>query len=522
MTSAPDPAKPLPAHISRVDEIAAHWARVSPNRPALVEHAGAWSYGELNASVLAGRNWLVEAGARPGDRVMVVGDNCRVLVALFLAIVRLNAWPLVVNARLSDHEIDQIREHSGARLIIFTISMSPKAKVHAERYETVSANPLNAGMIAITPANSAVEPAMIELDPRQQVAALVYTSGTTGRSKGVMLTHANLLFVARTAGAMRGLCSDDRFYAVLPISHILGLSGVMLSTLYYGGTLYLTPRFDPAAILQALEAEHISVVLGTPSMYALLGEYLRGRRLATVPHPALRLLAVAGAPLDPVIKSEIESIFGQPLHNGYGITECSPTISLIPSGERRGDLSVGRLLPGLEARLVGLDGIATVRASDVGELLIRGPNVMKGYYNAPEETAAVLSQDGWFNTHDLARFEGEYLYIVGRTKELIICSGFNVYPAEIEAVLNAHANVRQSAVIGRATQGDEEIIAFIEPVAGTVVSEATIAEHAAQYLASYKQPSRFFIVHDLPTTASGKVLKSALPALADALIAPKN
>jgi long-chain acyl-CoA synthetase len=419
----------VPAHTNRVDEIAAHWATASPNRTALVERAGTWSYADLNASIAASRNWLVETGVRPGDRVMIVGDNCRVLVALFLAIVRLDAWPLVVNARLSDHEIDQIRAHSGARLIIFTVGASPKAKVHAERYQTVSADPLNAGLIAITPPDSAVEPQRVELDPLQQVAALVYTSGTTGHPKGVMLTHANLLYVARTAGAMRGLCLEDRFYAVLPISHILGLTGVMLSTLYYGATLYLTPRFDPAATLRALDAERISVVLGTPSMYALLGEYVKGKGLATVPHPALRLLAVAGAPLDPAIKSEIESMFGQPLHNGYGITECSPTISLIPSGERRGDLSVGRILPGLETKLVGLDGDATVGASDVGELLIRGPNVMKGYYKAPEETAAVLSQDGWFSTHDLARFEGEYLFIEGRTKEIIICSGFNVYPA---------------------------------------------------------------------------------------------
>jgi acyl-CoA synthetase (AMP-forming)/AMP-acid ligase II len=257
-------------------------------------------------------------------------------------------------------------------------------------------------------------------------------------------------------------------------------------------------------------------------MYALLGEYVKGKRLTTVPHSALRLLAVAGAPLDATIKSEIESMFGQPLHNGYGITECSPTISLIPSGERRGDLSVGRILPGLEAKLVGLDGVAMVGASDVGELLIRGPNVMKGYYKAPEETAAVLSEDGWFNTHDLARFEREYLFIVGRTKELIICSGFNVYPAEIEAVLNAHASVRRSAVIGRKTRGDEEIIAFIEPFAGTSITEATIAEHAARYLASYKRPSRFLVVHELPATTTGKILKSALPALADTLVVSKN
>jgi long-chain acyl-CoA synthetase len=506
----------------RVDEVVAHWAKVSPGRSALVERDGVWSYTDLNASIVASRNWLVETGVRPGDRVMIVGDNCRVLVALFFAIVRLDAWPLMVNARLSGHEIDQIRAHSGARVMIFTVNVSPQAKAHAERYGTVSADPLNAGMIAITQVDSAVELESVELDPTQQVAALVYTSGTTGRPKGVMLTHANLLFVARTTGEIRRLCVDDRFYAVLPMSHILGLTGVMLSTLYYGATLYLTPRFDPAAALRALDAERISVVLGTPAMYALLAEYAKGKRLPMVPHPALRLLAVAGAPLDLAIKFEIEGMFGKTLHNGYGITECSPSIALMPLGERRSDLSVGRILPGLEAKLVDLDGAATAGASEVGELLIRGPNVMKGYYKAPEETAAVLSPDGWFNTRDLARFEGEYLFIAGRTKELIICSGFNVYPAEIEAVLNAHEDVTQSAVIGRQTRGDEEVIAFIQPVAGHALSAATMEEYAAQHLASYKRPSRFFIVSRLPATSSGKILKSALPALALALTVGKG
>lgn len=511
----------IPAHPLRVDEIVSHWAAVCPSRTALIERTGLWSYADLETSIEVSRIWLVESGVRSGDRVIIVGENCRALVALFLAIVRLDAWPVVVNPRLSDQEIHQIRAHSRARLMIFTANVSPRAKAHAERYQAASADPLKVGKIAVTLTDDAVEPERVEHDPTQQVAALVYTSGSTGRPKGVMLTHTNLLFVARMSGAMRRLGANDRVYAVLPMSHILGLTGVMLSTLFYGATLYITPRFDPGATLSALASDGVSVMLGTPSMYALLSEYVTLRQLPAVPHPALRLLAVAGAPLDPAIKSGIETMFQQPLHNGYGVTECAPTISLTPLGERLADLSVGRLLPGLEAKLVRMDGAATVGPNEVGELLVRGPNVMKGYYRAPDETAAVLS-DGWFNTKDLARFEDEYLFIVGRTKELIIRSGFNVYPAEIEAVLNAHASVRQSAVIGRKIQGDEEIIAFIEPVAGASITEAKIAEDAAQHLASYKRPSRIFIVHDLPVTANGKILKSALPALADTLVAAKN
>jgi long-chain acyl-CoA synthetase len=514
-------ASHIPAHPRRVDQIVSHWAAVSPSRTALIERSGLWSYADLDASIKVSRIWLVESGVRPGDRVMIVGDNCRALVALFLAVVRLDAWPVVVNPRLADQEIDQIRAHSCARVIILTANVSPRAKAHAERYQAASADLPNVGNISVAPIDDAVEPERIERDPTQQVAALVYTSGSTGRPKGVMLTHTNLLFVARMAGAMRRLYVNDRVYAVLPMSHILGLAGVMLSTLYYGATLYMTPRFDPGATLSALANDGLSVMLGTPNMYALLSEYVTLKQLATITHPALRLLAVAGAPLDSATKSDIETIFQQPLHNGYGVTECSATIALRPLDEHVADLSVGRLLPGLEAKLVGMNGVATVGPNEVGELLVRGPSVMKGYYRSPDETAAVLS-DGWFNTQDLARLEGEYLFLVGRTKELIIRSGFNVYPSEVEAVLNAHPSVRQSAVIGRKTHGDEEIIAFIAPIAGTSITEANIAEHAAQHLASYKRPSRFFIVHDLPLTANGKILKSALPALADTLVLAKN
>jgi long-chain acyl-CoA synthetase len=174
------------------------------------------------------------------------------------------------------------------------------------------------------------------------------------------------------------------------------------------------------------------------------------------------------------------------------------------------------MFPGVEARLVGLDGQA-VPAGELGELWVRGPNVMKGYYRAPEETAAAINAERWFNTRDLARFEGENLFIVGRTKDVIIRSGFNVYPAEVEAVMNAHPAVAQSAVIGKTTNEDEEIVAFVQPVPGSHLTEVDLAEYAAKRLAAYKRPSRILLVSTMPMTASGKIAKSDLGKIAAGL-----
>ena len=181
-------------------------------------------------------------------------------------------------------------------------------------------------------------------------------------------------------------------------------------------------------------------------------------------HPALRFLSSGGAALDLALKSGVERLFGMPLYNGYGLTECAPTISQTLLDAPRQDNSVGVLLPGISAKLAGA-------ASDgVGELCVTGPGVMLGYYRAPEATAATLDSEGWLRTGDLARFDGDHLFVVGRCKELIIRSGFNVYPAEVEAVLNAHPDVTQSAVVGRAVEGNEEVVAFVQPVPGRTLS----------------------------------------------------
>jgi long-chain acyl-CoA synthetase len=500
----------------RICDIITPWTECSPERPALVETSGSWTYRELAAAVSDAERWLRDSGVRPGDRVMIVFENCRAFVAILLALAGLDAWPVLVNARLSAREVDEIRDHCAARRVIYTTSVSPHAREHAKRHGAVVQEAAGLGPIGVGPLNEKVEPEPIDAEPAQRVGALIYTSGTTGLPKGVMLTHRNLLFVAAVSASIRSLTPDDRLYGVLPMSHAVGLSVVLLGSLVSGSTLYLSPRFDPVAALATLEKERLTVVLGAPGMFSLLADYAKLKRLKALKFPALRIISSSGAPLQPVVKSQVESLFGMVLHNGYGVTECSPNIAQAKVGEYRTDTSVGQILPGVEIQLVGSDQ-QPVPDGEVGELWVRGPNVMKGYYRAPEDTAAAINRERWFNTRDLARLENGYLFIVGRTKELIVRFGENVYPAEVEAVLNSHPAVVRSAVVGRTvegTEGGEEVVAFVQLAPSSPTSEAELAQHAAQHLAPYKRPSRILLVPSMPLTLTGKVAKGELAKMA--------
>ena len=501
----------------RVSDVVRPWAERLPNRPALVERGGTWTYGRLASVIAETQRLLVDAGVRPGDRVMIVCENCRALVALFVAVAGLDAWPVLVNARLSHREIDDIRDHCDPRRVVYTISVPPYARTHSERHGAGIREMDGLGRIAIGPLNETAEPEPIESDPSENIAALIYTSGSTGRPKGVKLTHRNLLFVAAVSGRIRSLTPDDRIYGVLPMSHIVGLSVVLLGSLLNGSTLYIAPRFDPAAALPVLQQERLTILLGVPAMFALLVEYARSKGLRSIDCPELRIISASGSPLDLATKSAAEGLFGLVLHHGYGVTECAPTIAQTRLEAPRSDTSVGRVFPGVEVKLVGFDR-EQVGDGEVGELWVRGPNVMTGYYKAPDETAAAIDPEGWFNTRDLAYLEDENLFIVGRTKELIVRFGFNVYPAEVEAVLNAHPAVARSAVIGRAGKADEEVIAFVLPVFGSPVTVAELADHAAQHLASYKRPTEILFVSEMPTSSAGKILKERLASPASELI----
>jgi long-chain acyl-CoA synthetase len=493
----------------RLHEVIDRHVAERPDQPALADGRDVWSYRVFAAAVDAVTRDFERLAIRPGDRVVLASENAVALAAFVFASSKLDAWPVVANPRLTARELDQICAHSGARRILLTAGVSKEAADHAARLGTERSTVGPFADTAVGVLNERAEPEPVATDAARQVAALMYTSGTTGKPKGVMLSHRNVLFAARTSTLLRGTGPGDRVYAVLPMSHIVGFSVLLVATLMGGATAALVPKYDAAALAKAIAEEHVTDLFGVPATYQRLLEYKATAGIARLSRGRLRHLLVAGAPLDLTLKARVEEEFGLPLLNNYGITECSPGLTGVRAQAPRADASVGRFLPGIEHRLLDRDG-SPVAVGEVGELQVRGPNVMLGYYRAPELTAKAIDAAGWFNTGDLARLEGDHLFIAGRSKELIIRSGFNVYPAEVEAVLNAHAEVAQSAVIGRVVPGNEEVVAFVQPLPGATVSVADLMDHAARQLAAYKRPSEIILLAALPAASTGKILKHKL------------
>ena len=492
----------------RIDHIIDRHVAETPDRTALIDDVGSMTYGQLHAAVADVARDLAGLGIRPGDRLMIVSENSIALAVLLLAASRLDVWAIVANPRLSARELDQIRDHSGSRRVLFTAGVSKEAASHAERYEAQVQRLGPLSEIAATALNDQTRPEPVEYSPRDQVAVLIYTSGTTGTPKGVMLTHENLLFSARTTAELRRMTAADKQYVVLPISHIVGIS-LLIMTLMTGAVVRLASKYDPAALVKAMSDEGITILNGVPATYQRLLEYKSVAGLGKLDAGALRLIAVAGAPLDLELKSRVELELGIPLLNAYGITECSPGLAGVRIDGPRSDQGVGPLVPGIEAKILGLDGTQKP-SGEIGELHVRGRNVMRGYYLAPDLTAKAIDPDGWFNTGDLARIDDNCLFIVGRTKEMIIRSGFNVYPAEIEAVLSKHPSVVQCAVVGRAVEGNEEVVAFVQLLQGSETTVADLMAHIGPQLTSYKRPSEIIVLPALPATSTGKILKHKL------------
>jgi long-chain acyl-CoA synthetase len=493
---------------SRIHQIADRHIAESPDRIALVEDGRSWTYRELDRSVAEIAAALRALGIRAGDRMIIVSENCIALAALLLAASRIDAWAIVANPRMSGRELDQIRDHSGARRMFLTSDVSTEAAAHALRYgaKNGSLGQLSAIGVGALNEGSIAEP--VETEAAKQVAVLIYTSGTTGNPKGVMLTHDNLLFSAKTTARFRRMDTNDKVYVVLPISHIVGIS-LLIMTLMVGGTAWLVNKYDPAALAKAIDEGNVTILNGVPATYQRLLEYKTVTGITRLARGSLRLIAVVGAPLDLDLKMRVEREFDLPLSNGYGTTECSPGIAGVRFDAPRSDNAVGPLLPGVEARIKTIGGIA-LENGEVGELHVRGRNVMRGYYRAPSLTEKVIDSEGWFNTGDLGRFDGDCLYIVGRTKEVIIRSGFNVYPAEVEAVLNSHSDVVQSAVVGRAIASNEEVVAFVQIVKGSTVKPIDLMNYVHPQLTSYKRPSEIIVLDALPATSTGKILKQIL------------
>jgi acyl-CoA synthetase (AMP-forming)/AMP-acid ligase II len=509
----PDPQAVLASLPRRIHDIVFAQAARDAAATALCDETGAWCFGELAEAVRSGAAWLRDSGVRGGDRVLLITENCREAAALLLACSAIDAWAVLVNARLSAPEIEVLQTRSAPRLVCAVLG-SVQARKHAAHFALATAAVAGLGRIAVSGTDAQAEAEPVQDSAADQVAVMIYTSGSSGEPKGVMLTHRNLLYMAAISGGIRSLVPTDRLLGVLPISHSVGLSVVLLGALMHGAAVHFLARFTPPAFFKALTQDAVSVVLGAPSMLSLLLEYASERNQAAPDAPSLRILSVSGAPLELPLKNAAEAFFGIPLHHGYGITECGPTIAQIRPGLERADCAVGPLLPGVQARLAGEDGLPA-KDGDPGELFVRSPSVMRGYYRDPARTQAVLDPEGWFRTGDLARLDGDELIITGRANDLIIRFGFNVYPGEVEAVLARHEAVLQAAVAGRPGAQGEEILAFIVPRAGYAPDIPELAQHAAEHLTSYKRPTRFFVLHALPLTPTGKIDKRRLLAAAE-------
>ncbi|SDP51666.1 Acyl-CoA synthetase (AMP-forming)/AMP-acid ligase II [Ralstonia sp. 25mfcol4.1] len=502
--NTPDSPAPFEPAFARLHQTMAPWVASTPDRIAIMDAHRALRYAELDVAVRETATTLSDLGVRGGDRVVLVTENSVGCAVLLLALSAIDAWSVPVNARLSQREIANIVDHAGARATLYLDNDFPEAREHGLARGAQWTEWPHVGKLMVSAIDDGVEPEPVEADPRQQVAAMIYTTGTTGASKAVMLTHANLMFIGHSNRMQSRVKPGDRIYGVLPISHVYGLSVLLVGPVSNGATVFYEPRFRPDKLVRTLIDDQLTVLHGVPAMYAKIIEWGRANN-QSLRTPSLRIAQSGGAPLTATLKAAFEDAFGIVLNNGYGMTETSPTVCQTRVEHPRSDCSVGPAVPDVEIRL------GNPLPDGSGELLVRGPNVMKGYYRRPDLTAQTIDSDGWLHTGDLARIDADgAVSIVGRSKEIIIHSGFNVYPEEVEQSLNAFPAVLQSAVVGRAVEGNEEVIAFVEVRSGMALDEAALRAFLRERLSPYKIPAEIRMVQQLPAAPSGKILKARL------------
>ncbi|MEE8333438.1 MAG: class I adenylate-forming enzyme family protein [Alphaproteobacteria bacterium] len=494
-----------------IDALATRVAE-APAAPAIWQGARCWSYAQLAAGIEAARVRLAAAGVRPGDRVALVIENSVAAVAYVYAVTALDAWAVMINARFTAREIGIIRTSAGARLAVYSTGDSDAAARHADEAGAVSEESEHFGAVAIGPADPSAVPEPI-VESAEQIGAMIFTSGTTGRPKGAMLSHRALLYQSAIVAERRAFGPGDCAYVVAPMVHVLGLAGMVLPLLYAGAAMELAARFDPETVLAELREGRLTHLYGAaPMIAALVGRAGAG----TITAPRLKEVLAGGAPIDPALRDTAARVFGMALGTGYAATEFTPISASTPANPSNPG-AVGRPWHGMDFRLVDEAG-DEVPQGEVGEVWCRGPNAMSGYYRDPDATAAIMRPGGWIAIGDLARLDEDgQIHLVGRLKDLIIRSGFNVYPAEVEGVLTGHSDVLIAAVVGRPVEGNEEVIAFVEPIPDHTLDTDDLATFAAERLAPYKKPARIVVLECVPVGPTGKIDKVALRERAAAL-----
>ena len=472
---------------------------------------------DLSGRAAAG---LREAGLSPGQVVALQLPNIPQFLIAYFGALKAGLVVLPLNPLLMAPELEYHLTDSAAALLIGFEGLHAEAAKACEMtglplyLVSAGAAPGSALPEGTRPVTELISSAAldepggdVEARSPDDTAVLVYTSGTTGKPKGAELTHFQLYMNCTVAGGLFGAKSDDTVLAVLPFFHVFGLSSVINVFVRYGGCLSILPRFSAAAVLDAIEADRCTVIGGVPTMlHALAQQDIGGRDLS-----ALRVAVSGGASLPEDVMRTFEDKYGIEVLEGYGMTETASSCSFNRPGDRK-VLSIGKPLWGVRMRVADSSGQRLPPGREhVGEILIRGHNVMKGYLRRPEATAETL-RGGWLHSGDLGYVDEDgFYFIVDRAKDLVIRGGYNVYPREIEEVLYAHPSIREAAVIGKPDERlGEEVVAVVALRDGASASAEDIIAYTRERLAAYKYPREIRFMAELPKGPSGKILKAAL------------
>jgi long-chain acyl-CoA synthetase len=513
-------------------------ARRFPEREAVVLGDTRLTYAQVDGAANQVANLLAARGIRHGDKVALSCPNLPYFTIIYYGILKAGATVVPLNVLLKGREVAYHLGDSDAKAY-FCFEGTPDLPMAKEGYAGFGDAPDCEHFFVITADPTAASPidgtetlgaALAGQAPtfetvatdEDDTAVILYTSGTTGHPKGAELRHRNMRDNALAGEALFGADADkpDTLLCVLPLFHSFGQTVIQNGAFAYGGTVVMLPRFEAHAALQLMGREKVTYFAGVPTMYwGLLGalEEVRAAGELDVEELArnLRVAAAGGAALPVEVHKEFQKKFGVTILEGYGLSETSPVASFSPRGEEVRVGSIGKPIPGVEMKLidpewneVNADG---TDPDAVGEIAIKGHNIMKGYYDRPDATAEVI-HDGWFRSGDLARRDEDgWYYIVDRSKDMIIRGGFNVYPREIEEVLLTHPDVSLAAVIGVPHESHgEEIKAFVILNDGATVTAEELVAWGKEQMANYKYPRMVEIVDSLPMTATGKILKREL------------
>jgi len=490
--------------------LAASLARNAADNPDRVAiHLGdqTTSYGELDDQSARVAGLLAARGIAPGTPIGIMLPNVPEFASVYYGILRTGAVVVPMNPLLKAREIAYYLGDSGAPVIFAWHITAPEVEIGAKEAgaEAILVDPATFPDILATasPAPQVVDRAAYD------TAVVLYTSGTTGHPKGAELTHANLINnVEVSAADLFQLGPDDLIFGGLPLFHAFGQTCTLNAAIMTGASLTVLPRFDAAKALGILADQRVTIFAGVPTMFSAL---LHVPDRSGYDVSALRLCISGGAAMPVEVLRQFEDAFDCIVLEGYGLSETSPVASFNHPGRERKPGSIGTPIRGVEMRVVDASG-AEVPQGEVGEIAIRGHNIMKGYLNRPEATAEAVSDDGWFRTGDIGRVDEDgYYYIVDRKKDLIIRGGYNIYPREIEEVLYEHPEVAEAAVVGIPhPELGEEVGAAVALKPGATVTPDELRSYVKSQVAAYKYPRRVWIVDALPKGPTGKILKKEI------------